>query len=75
MTEWKGWALEGTAAYLHQPEGSEYVGLFMQYGNDSHQVAGFMDADTAEEFQIWLDTALTAVGLANTELMKLVHGG
>lgn len=73
--DWKGWAVAGTAMYLYQPEGSEHVGLFMQYGNDHRQVGGFLDADAAEEVQGWLDTALTAVALANAELAKLVPGG
>jgi hypothetical protein len=73
--QWKGWAVAGTALYLHQPEGSDHVGLYMQYENDHRQVGGFMDADAAEEVQSWLDTALTAVGLANMELTKLVFHG
>lgn len=75
MSEWKGWALAETALYLDQPRGSEHVGLFMQYGNDHHQVGGFLDVEAALEFQGWLDTALTAVGAANAELVQALRDG
>lgn len=73
--EWKGWAVAGTALYLYQPEGSDVVGMFLQYAADTRHVATFADVNAAAELQEWLDTALTAVGLANTELVKLVEPG
>ena len=60
MTTWQGWSIAGTVLYLHQAEDSEHVSLFMQYGQDSHQVGGFIDAVAAAEVQDWLGIALTA---------------
>lgn len=70
MTEWKGWAVAGTVLYLNQQQGSEQVGLFIQYGQEVYRVGGFIDEAMAAQFQDWMQVAITVPGLANAELVK-----
>lgn len=70
MTEWKGWSVAGTVLYVSRPQGSEHIGLFMQYGQEVYQLGGFLDEGSAAQFQDWMAVAMVAPGLANAELMK-----
>lgn len=73
MPEWKGWALGSSALYLDKPPASEYVGIYIQYDNEPHQVGILLGPDTAEEFQAWMDAAISTVGLANAALVERLH--
>ncbi len=69
MAEWTGWAYNNTAIYLDRPAGAEYVGLYVQYDDDVHQLGIFLSEDTAREFQAWVSAAIGATGQANALLV------
>lgn len=66
-----GWVVGGVALYLHRPVGHRDVGIFIQYGDDKPiRLGSFVDERHAQGFKDWIDAGLTAVGLANAELVR-----
>lgn len=71
---WKGgWALGTSALYLDKPPGSEYVGIYIQYDNEPHQVGILLDQNVAAEFHAWMEAAISTVGLANAALVDALQ--
>jgi hypothetical protein len=57
------------ALYLQQSPTSRWVELFLRYGDQKpRSIARFSTTQNAEEFQVWLEAAITAVGRANALL-------
>ena len=72
MSDWKGWVVSDVALFFERPLGSEHVGLFMQRGNTVYQMGVFYSEEAAREVELWLDTAIYAVGAANRELTQML---
>lgn len=72
--KWSGWALGDTALYLLPESGEEKIGLYLQMRDQTALVAIFTNAEMAQFTQEWLESAITNVGLANSDLTAQLAG-